>query len=1288
MTVYSLRRLCTLGAVLVVALTSLFVFSAALTPASAAPAPTSGGDCGLGGLGATYHGTSASRNLQRAIPDPLKVVSYPCPFPKALRGIDVRQSQLRLVAGGQLVRSIDFPHAGQTVTLPQIVAAIHDPSWISMDGSGVVTLNAALVQEPGTKLRVTEPVTSVRIVNRQNASIAGSHAVATFSGVTVTSWDAAADRPVLRPKIGRPFVLYEKASRFDIDHSTFRYLGSDVSSSYGVSWRQGGSTGTVTQSLFEHNFFGVYSYRAANILFEHNTFRRNVYYGMDPHTYSSHLTIRDNNVYGNGDHGIVFSRFVTDSLVADNHVHDNKVNGIMMDYHSNSNEIRDNVVRHNSQGIVMSGSGDDYVHDNQVADNEIGIRASHDGAVGERIRHNTISGGHIGIKLYGGAARVTLQDNSITGATATGIVVDAPQTAVTGNRVVGAETGITVQTVATVSGGQVSGAGTGIKIDEQGIASVSGVAVAAQQPIRVAKDGYVKLSATSFSLPQHDGGKGHALSTLSIIGVAFLAFAVLCEIVHALRGWQLRRLELAWVGAGVAAYAPRPAYVPRAAVLPSPQGSRLLVRRPRPPEHTHHQPRNEEFAPAPRDTGLRKFRPDVEGLRAIAVISVVLSHASLGLGGGYIGVDVFFVISGFLITRQLVEERQGRGRISFSGFYARRARRILPAATLVTVVTLVAAWHWASPLRVGSIARDGLAAALFGVNWRLASQGTNYFNQSAPQSPFQHYWSLSVEEQFYLFWPILLVTISLLFARKFGVIKPLLVTLAAVVAVSLWQSITVTSGNAPYAYFGTHTRAWELAIGALIAVGAPALVRLPTAVCRLLAWAGLAAIVMSCFVYGSNTPFPGVAALLPVLGAGAVIAGGCGAQRRMTAESVLLQRRPMQFFGKISYSLYLWHWPLLILAPEILGRDLTVRDRLATIALAVALSTLTYVFLEEPIRHQRALVRKPRRAGGLAAGLIATSVIAALLISALVSLPGSNQPTTNPVAAAALEQLSGRTGAHNDRQLQSELAAAAALQTLPANVTPPLAKAPTDAPDTKDCEVGLTVSSPKLPCNQFGDVHSKTQIVLTGDSHAGMWLDALNAIALQHHWRLTVLSKSGCSVGDYPDLTNPQLKRVFTECNQWRPRMIAQVRRIHPAMVIIGSEARDIAGTEPNGLVSSIDKLKVGGTKVAFLADTPLPRDIGDVPDCLAQHTDNVTACDIPRDQAGLDSTGRTAEIQAAQEAGANIIDPSAWMCTQQVCPAVIKNEIVYQDDSHITTTFAQLREPELGAALTQVMAK
>jgi parallel beta-helix repeat protein len=1226
--------------------------------------------CGSTNGLATYNGTNAERDLHKAIPDPLKVANYPCNFPPSVRGIRIDRGSVSLVQGGKLLKTIPLPATLGVVTLPEIVQAVDNPAWIAETSPGVILLTSSLVQEKGTDLVVAAPaVTMVRIVFDAGDSIVGSGCTANFDGVTVESWDSKTDAVVPTSVDGRPFVLYENDATFNISNSNFSYLGSDETSSYGVSWRVAGTNGTVDHSVFEHNFFGVYTFQAKNVVFENSTFAYNTFYGIDPHTSSSHLTITGNDVFGNLDHGIVFSQYVTDSVVSDNNVHDNKVNGIMMDFHSDNNTITNNTVTHNGEGIVMSGSAGNNVFGNTVTDNPVGFRASHAGADGDNVHDNVITGGVMGVQLYGGATTTMLTNNTIKGASKYGVVVDAARTVLVNNQISGTPTGIKLETVASVTGGEVSASKTGIEADSEAFASVNNVQVDSPAQVRASRQGFVSLVGTTFTSLTTAG----TVSTLDLIGVSILAFALVCEIIHLTRVRQLRQVSLAF--AGPAGFLDERPTVSRFVVRQAlPSGARTIdLRTPEPP---------------PAEPALRRFRPDIEGLRAIAVIAVVLSHASLGVPGGYVGVDVFFVISGFLITRQLFDEGNRRGTISFSKFYARRARRILPAATIVTVATLIASYFWAGPLRVAGIARDGIAAALFGVNWRMASTGTNYFSASAPPSPFQHYWSLSVEEQFYLAWPLLLAAVLFVFRKKATRTKALVTVLAILIGTSLWASVYVTQRSAPYGYFGTHTRVWELATGALLAVTADHLRRLPRRIAAITGWLGLGAIMLACIIFNASTLYPGSAAVLPVAGAALIIAAGCGAAARYGPEK-LLKVWPMRWGGRISYSLYLWHWPLLILLPDALGHPLTVVQRLLAIAIAVALSGLTYSLVEQPFQRRQVFVAKPSRALALAAGLIAISVATALVIPSLVNLPGKNQPTTTPVLLAAMQAplANATAGSGVDAQLAAALTAAAAVKQLPANVTPPLTKAAADFPNTQGCEAVPTASAPKLPCNQFGDPNGTKQVVLIGDSHAGMWLSGINSVAVANHWRLTVYTKSDCPVGYYPDLVNPTLKRVYTECNTWRSTIIARIVAMKPALVIIGSLTRAIAAAEPNGLEISIKQIQASGARVAFIADTPSPAKVGTIADCLAAHVTGIEDCDVPRDEAGLDSPGRVAEVQAAQRAGATVIDPAPWFCTATVCPAVIQNVIAYSDGTHISGTYGLLRAPQLGAALTAALS-
>ena len=366
-------------------------------------------------------------------------------------------------------------------------------------------------------------------------------------------------------------------------------------------------------------------------------------------------------------------------------------------------------------------------------------------------------------------------------------------------------------------------------------------------------------------------------------------------------------------------------------------------------------PSGDEAGTSPED---RPFRPDVQGLRAIAVLLVVLFHAGVpGISGGYIGVDVFFVISGFVITGVLLRERTARGRTSLRRFYARRARRILPAATLVIIVTVAAAFHFLGPLIGHETAVDGKWAAVFLANFHFAASQTNYLASQQPPSALQNYWSLAVEEQFYILYPaIFLVTASVF--RRSPLRRRLAAVLVIIITASYAYSIILTSSNAANAFFSPLTRAWELAVGGLIAIAGHNLRRMPQALAALVSWLGLAAIVVAGVTLTSATVYPGALVAVPVVGAVFVIAAGA-AEPAWGVER-LLRQRPFQILGLISYSLYLWHWPVLVIAAQYRGTtSLPVWDNVLLLVIAAVAAAATYRLLENPLRHAKSLVGRP-----------------------------------------------------------------------------------------------------------------------------------------------------------------------------------------------------------------------------------------------------------------------------------------------------------------------------------------
>jgi peptidoglycan/LPS O-acetylase OafA/YrhL len=374
----------------------------------------------------------------------------------------------------------------------------------------------------------------------------------------------------------------------------------------------------------------------------------------------------------------------------------------------------------------------------------------------------------------------------------------------------------------------------------------------------------------------------------------------------------------------------------------------------------------------PRQEFDRSFRPDVEGLRAIAVLLVVLDHAGVQvMHGGYVGVDVFFVLSGFLITGLLLREHKRLGQVSLPEFYARRARRILPASTLVVVSTVTATFLLLGTNRAIRVATDGQWASLFAANLRLIQQGTNYLSAQLPPSPLEHYWSLAVEEQFYLVWPSLFwLVIALTRGRRPR--TSLAVILAGVITASLTWCIWQTGRDGTVAYFSPLTRAWELAAGALLAVGVPIVLRLPVRLGVAFSIVGVLAIPAAGLLFDTNTPFPGYAVVLPVGGTFLAVAGGTIAPTR--GLEGLLATRPLQWLGKRSYAWYLWHWPLLVIAAGRIGHPVTALENVGLCLIALGLAAISFSLIEHPIhRSTRLMTRTPWLSVALGAVLVVGS---------------------------------------------------------------------------------------------------------------------------------------------------------------------------------------------------------------------------------------------------------------------------------------------------------------------------
>jgi peptidoglycan/LPS O-acetylase OafA/YrhL len=392
----------------------------------------------------------------------------------------------------------------------------------------------------------------------------------------------------------------------------------------------------------------------------------------------------------------------------------------------------------------------------------------------------------------------------------------------------------------------------------------------------------------------------------------------------------------------------------------------------RPPDH-----QVTGTAPAKRRDSGQRFRPDIEGMRAIAVGLVLLFHGyQYPFTGGFVGVDVFFVISGFLITSLLLHEQTKTGRISILGFYARRARRILPASAVLVVATIFATYYFLGFIAGNSVAEDAKWTAVFAANIHFGLIGTDYLGSQLPPSPLQHMWSLGVEEQFYVVWPGLFL-LMVLIVRGSRHRNAMAGVLMVIIGASFAWSVISTMSDATWAYFSPLTRTWELALGALVAVMAPAISRLRTAwVSELLAVCGLAGIAASALLFTETTPYPGSAVALPVVSSAVLIAAGCSNPKTLVGHALSLP--PMQWLGARSYSLYLWHWPVLIIAAQYVGVDkLSAWQNTGLLLMAVVASALSYRLVENPVRRARVLTSRTGLSLAMGAVLIVGTIAVA-----------------------------------------------------------------------------------------------------------------------------------------------------------------------------------------------------------------------------------------------------------------------------------------------------------------------
>ena len=730
------------------------------------------------------------------------------------------------------------------------------------------------------------------------------------------------------------------------------------------------------------------------------------------------------------------------------------------------------------------------------------------------------------------------------------------------------------------------------------------------------------------------------------------------------------------------------------------------------------------------DRAFGGFRGDIEGLRAIAVGLVVLAHARVsGLGGGYVGVDVFFVISGFLITALFVTELETEAdiRSAIAHFYARRIRRILPMASVVVLTTVVAAYAVLGSLAGRSTALDGRWAALFAANVRSIRLGTDYFATDLPASALQHYWSLAVEEQFYVVWPVVLIGLWLVGQRSVYRLRALQIGVTATVIGSLIWSISQTGSDPTTAYFSPFTRAWELGIGALVAMFAVSIGRIAESFRTIASWVGLGAIVASAVVFDGTTAFPGSAAILPVGGCALVLAGGIGGARNGAGrilDSVVLRR-----LGAWSFSIYLWHWPILIIAAQRSATPLSAATRVVCVVATVAISAVTYTLIERPIRSSGWLTGNRRRdatssgRGGLLPRSIAVAVplvVCSISVAAIVqqraqtsidaaaantrttahgsfgdttttstpsgtttpSVPGpttTTRPLTTAQYHARVVQLSS--------QVASAVAAGAQVHSVANDVAPPVLALLRQGKDQRyyDC-LSVETETVLQPCT-FGDPAGTATMVVLGDSHVSEWMPALDLVAQQRALKIVMYSKRGCPPV-FVDVVQAAGRAPYPECTTWRTAAFAATIGAKPKLIVLAFSPTPGLDSQiarwSDGVKSAVEALAASHATVINIGDQP--RLVEDPSACLSRPSVDPQSCHARFDKTTFGERFRDADRTAVLAAGGRFIDVEPWFCVSATnCPAIIDGQIVYHDKHHITSQYAIDLVPLLGASIDEL---
>ncbi len=727
-------------------------------------------------------------------------------------------------------------------------------------------------------------------------------------------------------------------------------------------------------------------------------------------------------------------------------------------------------------------------------------------------------------------------------------------------------------------------------------------------------------------------------------------------------------------------------------------------------DHTRSTPRTRAELRAQRAVAVPSlgFRADIQGLRALAVTLVVVYHLwPEALPGGYIGVDVFFVISGFLISQHLFRELDRTGRVAVGAFWARRIRRLLPASLLVLVVTLLGTFVWMPASERIRAFTDIGASAVYIVNWVFAGASVDYLAQDDAPSVVQHYWSLAVEEQVYVMWPLLIagliLALGVVLRRRGATLgwvtlrRWLGILLGVLFVASLVMSVVFTATSPGEAYFNTFVRGWEFAAGALVALAAasfPPRRRTPggAAVRAVAAWAAVALIVATAFVYSDATPFPGYAALLPVAGVVVVIA--LASQEGALSFGGVSRLAPVARVGAWSYSIYLWHWPLIVLVPFALQHPLGDLEKWGIVAATVLLGALSTRFVEDPLRRRP---WGPRNRGEFSFAVVVPLVIAAVCATQLVAITAANDAAAARVEAAraAAEQAAADRVAGEVAAEPVPCFGVTAILDPDGCIDPFTAQAPIDtawAATDLDPEWCLTQLHEEWRTCTYGDPEGPNgTLALVGDSHAAAIIPAFDEYFAGAGWRVETFTRFACSgVHVEPDAVRHWEEGFREGCATWGARVQDHLKQrddidvvvyhVFDSRVFIEGDAA-LQAAQRDWMRETWAAIEATGKQVVLLRDIPGTGDV-DIPTCLSQISVPATApCSKPQQDVVLDDP-----IVAATGEGVPMVDLTHLFCRDGTCHSYIGGVVVYADSNHISGTYARSIAPMLGDAVVAAL--